>query len=132
MADLNRNKDAAKTTKIVGSDQNGTETNFLGINDEGEIKVSSFPNISYVSIVKPVSTTEVLASVGASNLTGRKTLTIYNKGSQDIYYGPSGVTDLTGIPIFKDEILNIDVGDNVEIFLITKTGTSDVVIQEFS
>lgn len=132
MGDLNRDKDAAKTTKIIGSDIDGNETNFLAVNEEGEVQVSSFANISYLSTAKSVTTTEVLAAAGASNLSGRKKLIVYNRGPQDIFFGPTGVSETNGIPILKDEFASFDVGDNVNVYLVTKTGSSNVVIQEFS
>ena len=131
MADITE-KQASQSIKLVGSDLTGTETNYLDVTSEGEIKVASFPNVSYLTGLKTASTTELLVSVGGANLVSRKTLTIYNKGAQDVYFGPTGVTDTTGIPIIKDEAVTMDVGDNVHVYIVTKTGTTSVVIQEYS
>lgn len=131
MADLTEQQ-AGGTTKVIGSDLTGNETNFLGITDEGELKVASFPNLSYISSVKTINTIESIGAVGVSNLSNRKSLSIYNKGAQDIYYGPTGVTDTTGIPIFKDEVLSLDIGDGVDLYLVTKTGSATVIVQEFA
>lgn len=131
MGDLSE-KDASGTFKLVGSDQNGNETNYLNVTNEGEVKISNFANVSFIAANKNVSTTESLASVGGSNLSNRKTLVIFNRGGQTIYYGPSGVTDLTGIAIEKDELISLPFGEAINVYLITKTGTSTVTIQELS
>ena len=109
-----------------------SETNIVKVSPEGELAVSNFANINFVDANKTASTTEILACAGVSNLANRKTLVIYNRGSQDIYYGTTGVDDTTGIIIAKDELVNFSVGENVEIYIVTKTGNSTVTIQEFS
>ena len=132
MADLTE-KEAGGTTKIIGANPStGQETNFADVTSEGELKISSFANVDFQDVVKTVSTFEIKASVGASNLSNRKTLLIVNKGAQDVFYGTTGVSSTTGAVIEKDETINIDVGDNIDIFLVTAASTSDVVIQEFS
>lgn len=131
MADIIE-KNASQAVKLVGSDQSGNETNYLNVTSEGEIKISNFANISFLAANKNITATESLASVGGSNLANRKTLVIFNRGGQTVYYGPSGVTDLTGIAIEKDELISLPFGDNINVYLITKTGTSTVTIQELA
>jgi hypothetical protein len=85
---------------------------------------------AYVAGSISVSTTQVEAKVLASRLTNRETLRIFNNSSVTIYFGPSGVTSATGEPIFKNQWVNIPIGD-IAVFLITASGTaSDVRIQE--
>ena len=67
-----------------------------------------------------------------SNLPNRKSLVIYNRGAQEVYYGTTGVDDTTGIVIEKDELIILAVGDGVNIYLVTKTGNATVTIQEFA
>ena len=87
---------------------------------------------SYTAGVISVSTTQTEAKVGGSRLTGRENLRIYNNSNVTIYFGPSGVTSSTGEPIFKNQWVNIPIGD-IGVFLITASGTaSDVRIQEFA
>ena len=132
MADLTE-KQAGGTTKIVGADPStGQETNFLNVTSEGEAKISSFANVDFQRAVKTVSAVQIRASVGASNLSNRKLLVIFNKDAQDVFYGPTGLISSDGIPIEKEEIIVLAVGDNIDIFLITAVSTSDVIIQEFS
>ena len=131
MADLIE-KESAGAMKIVGSNADGNETNYANVTAEGELKISSFANVDFQSANKTINTTETLASVAVSNLSNRKTLLIFNRGSQTVYYGPSGVDDATGIPIEKDELITLDVGENILIYLITKTGNATVTIQELA
>jgi len=73
-----------------------------------------------------------LANVSGSNLANRKSLIVFNRGTSDVFYGTTGVSDTTGIAVVKDEILTLLVGDNIDVFLVTKTGSSTVTIQEFA
>lgn len=94
-------------------------------------ELSDVVNQSYVAGSISVSTSAVEAKVGGSRLTGRETLRIYNNSNTTIYFGPSGVTAATGEPVYKDQWVNIPIGDQLAVFLITDSGTaSDVRIQE--
>jgi hypothetical protein len=85
---------------------------------------------SYIAGSISVSTTQVEAKVGASRVATRETLRIFNNSSTTIYFGPAGVTSSTGEPIFKNQWVNIPIGD-IAVFLITASGTAaDVRIQE--
>lgn len=87
-------------------------------------------NDSYIAGKISVSTTQVEAKVGASRVKNREVLRIYNNSSTTIYFGPSGVTSLIGEPIFKNQWVNIPIGD-IGVFLVTASGTAaDVRIQE--
>lgn len=85
---------------------------------------------SYLAGTISISTTQVEAKVGASRSITRETLRVYNNSLITIYFGPSGVTAATGEPIFKNQWVNIPIGD-LGVFLITASGTAaDVRIQE--
>lgn len=127
MADLTFTE-ASQPINIVGAD----ETNVAKVSDQGELFVSNFANVTLVDATKTITTTESLAAVGGSNLANRKSLVIYNRGAQDVFYGTTGVDDTTGIPIIKDEIITLAIGENVSVYLVTKTGTASVTFQEFA
>jgi len=132
MADLS-NLEASQAVKIAGAvPSTGTETFFADVTSEGELKISSFANVSYAAVLKTVTTVQSLASVGVSNLANRKGLVIYNKGAQSIYYGPTGVTAATGIPVLKDEIVVLGYGQNINVYVLTSTSTADVIYQEYA
>ena len=133
MGDLTE-KQAGGTTKIVGADPDTGEENFFAeVTSEGELKISSFANVDFQDVNKAASGTEILAAVGGSNLTNRKSLIIYNRVGDAIYYGTTGVGETTGIEIEEGELITLLVGDNIDIYIATKAGGSaTVTLQEFS
>jgi len=86
---------------------------------------------NYAGGAVSVTNSQIEAKVGASRLAGREYLIIYNNGSQTIYFGPSGVTTTSGIPIEKNQSMGIPIGD-LGLFLITASGTQNVRVQEFA
>lgn len=96
-------------------------------NDRSDVTESS-----YLTGTVSVSTTEVEAKVGSSRLDRRQSIILYNKGANTVYYGPTGVTSTTGIPLFKFQTLKFMQG-NIGVFLICATSESaTVIIQELS
>ena len=132
MADLS-GKDATEAVRIVGSDSSGVETNFAGVSSNQDVSTADKSNTSYVSLRFSVSTTEVEAKVGGSPLSTRKELVIYNDGNKDVFYGPTGVTSsgsTKGILIPVGGDARLPYGPGVSVFLITSSGTTDVIVQE--
>lgn len=86
----------------------------------------------YVAGRKTISTSQVLAAASTSNQTGRQTLFIYNTSSTvTVYFGPSGLSSsTTGIPIEPTSSVRMDVSDAVSVYLLTASGSADVVIHE--
>jgi hypothetical protein len=100
----------------------------MGIN--GGSEYADVLTDAYVAGVISVSTTQIEAKVGTSRLENREVLRIFNNSNTTLYFGPSGVTASTGEPLFKNQWINIPIGD-IAVFLITASGTaSDVRIQE--
>ena len=132
MADLDK-KNSSTTVRIVGADNiTGAETNFADVTGEGEIKISSFANVDFQDSTKTITTTQSLLAVGVSNLANRKSVALFNKGAQTVYYGTTGVTSSTGIAVEKDEFLELAIGDNIDVYLVTGSASASVVIQEFA
>ena len=81
-----------------------------------------------------VTSTEQIASTGL--LTNeREKLVLYVLGNQTVFIGPTGVSHTgtsEGIPIDKDEFFEDDVSSDVEYYLVTQTGTSEVIVWEYS
>jgi len=102
----------------------------MAINESSEF--SDVLEDSYVAGTISVSTTQVEAKVGASRLSRRETVRIFNNSNTIIYFGPNGLTSSTGEPIYKGQSVNIMVGD-LGVYLLTASGTaSDVRIQEWA
>jgi hypothetical protein len=85
----------------------------------------------YVSGPVSVTTSEIEAKVGGSRLAGREALTITNKGTAKVYYGPTGVTSTTGDVLEKDQFVSLPMGD-IGVFVITASGTATVIVQEMA
>jgi len=78
-----------------------------------------------------VGTSFAEAKVGASRLTGRKSLTVFNNSNATIYWGyTNAVTTSTGTPIFKDQQVEFAVGDAQGIFLIAGSAGNNVRVTE--
>jgi hypothetical protein len=92
---------------------------------------SDVDNSSYLQGVISVTTSQVEAKVGASRLTSRQNLRIFNNSDRTIYFGPSGVTSSIGEPLYKQQWVELPVGDSIGVYLITASGTAtDIRIQE--
>lgn len=79
-----------------------------------------------------VSTSQVEAKVGGSRLLSRQSIILYNKGSDSVYYGPSGVTASTGARLFPFQKVKLMLGD-IGVYLICDTGDSaNVIVQELA
>jgi len=87
-------------------------------------------NDAYGSTVISVGTVAVEARVGAQTMAKRETLLIANKGPDVIYFGPPGVTPSSGMPLPCGKAVKLNFGDCNPVFLITATGTSNVIVQE--
>lgn len=89
-------------------------------------------NDSYLSGIVTVGTTAVEAKVGGSALSGREILVIYNNSNSTIYYGPSGVTTSTGVPLQKNQFVSMPVGNGIGVFLIAGSAGNNIIVQEMS
>lgn len=88
---------------------------------------------SYVSGNITVGTSEILAAaVGGVNLILRQELLIFNRSSAIIYFGPTGVTTATGIPVGPNEVLNLPYGQSISVYLIAGTAGNTVTVQEMA
>jgi hypothetical protein len=86
----------------------------------------------YAQGIVTVGTTQVLAKVGASPLSGRENLRIYNKSNKTVYFGPTGVTTSTGEPIEKKQWINIPAGEAIGVYLITTEANQEVIVSEWA
>ncbi len=103
----------------------------MGISYSGEL--DDVNNNSYLSGAVNVTSSAVEAKVGANRLEGRELLTITNKGSKTVYYGPAGVTSTTGDPLYKDQFVSLPFGDNIAVYVVCAgADTATVIVQESS
>lgn len=96
-------------------------------------ELSDVERDSYISGSVSVTSVAIEAKVGASRLTGREVITVLNKGSNRIYYGPSGVTTTTGSVLEKNQFLSMSLGDSLALFLVCASGESaTAIVQEIA
>lgn len=76
-----------------------------------------------------VGTTASEARINAARLPKRQVVRIFNTGDKTVYW--SFDSSIIGEPLFKNESLTIQVGD-IPVWLITLSGTSNVVVHEVS
>ncbi|MEO0271691.1 MAG: hypothetical protein ABIM30_01205 [candidate division WOR-3 bacterium] len=78
-----------------------------------------------------VGTSAIEAKVGSTRLENRKVLVIYNSSNSTIYWGFSpSLTTTSGLPIFKQQTLTIQIGDALAIYLIANTSGNNILIAE--
>ena len=87
-------------------------------------------NDGYVTGIVTVGVSQIEAKSGAQALNGRNVILIQNKSNNTVYFGPTGVTTTTGIPIRKNQFVSLTVSDNISIFLIAAEAGNDVIVQE--
>lgn len=97
----------------------------------GTWNVNNLLNASGVQGSISVTTTATAARVGGANLANRKNMTVWNNGTQTLYWGyTSGVTTANGTPLMINQQLIGDWGPSTTIFLIATSGSHDVRITE--
>jgi hypothetical protein len=130
MADLT-DAEASLPTKLVGADNTGAETSFVNSTGVGELSVSDIITGVGTQGALTVGTSAVEAKTGASALTNRKLLTIFNNSGTTIYWGrTSGVTTSTGTPIFEKQFFTFDFAADAPVYLIAGTAGNNVRITE--
>jgi hypothetical protein len=120
MGDLSQIQ-SAEFVAVVGSDSSGNETNPVNSTANGEIKSAEMLRSGGNQASKSmIANTAIRASVGASNLTGRKFLAVFAETNK-IYWGfTSAVTIATGFPIEKNAPASVfAAGDDCNIWLVS-------------
>lgn len=90
-------------------------------------------NASYVTTQIVATSVASEAKVGVTRLSKRQLILLTNTSSSIVYFGPSGVTTSTGVPLRKDELISLPFGENIAVFLIcAPTESATVTVQEIS
>jgi type V secretory pathway adhesin AidA len=79
---------------------------------------------------KTITTSQTILAVSTSNNEARQFVRIFNKGTNKIYIGVSGVTTTNGEPLEKNQNITIAITSSLSLYAITASGTSDVIIWE--
>ena len=92
--------------------------------DSNKVYTQDVISESIVEGVLTVTTTPIEVKVGAARLPRRILITIFNNGSQVIYWGTNAVSSVTGLPIFKKQTVFLPISDTVPIYVCTSTGSN--------
>lgn len=122
-------KDKDDRDKLI---KGGSDNTIIG-NIGDNLKTGNIIDTDSINTNISVGTTAVEAKVGASRLADRISLTVFNNGSQTIYWGySSSVTTTNGTPIFKNQLFEFDISDNRGVWLIASSAGQDVRVTEAS
>ena len=100
----------------------------------GVSSADSFDFLNYEAVYGTLSVglTAVQVKVGASNLDNRK-LVIMQPKDNGIYWGYTNlVTTSNGIQMFKDQIIPMEVGPDISIWVIADGAGKSMRIQELA
>lgn len=116
---------------LIAGSEDGTKTGFkraLKVEPDSSLNVVDFINAGTgVEGIIIVGTSAVEAKVGITALTNRRSLTIFNFGTDIIYWGYSpAVTTLTGTPIFKKQQAMWAVGDDQPVYLVSASAGNNI------
>ncbi len=129
MADLNE-KEASSSSKIVGADSTGNETDYAIVTSNQELAIrDTHDNGGLDTILSLDAITAVEGKVGALPKAERKYI-IMEALDTNIKWGFSNTTQ--SFDLFKSQLIMVPVGPNTEIWFIMSTGTGQVAFGELS
>jgi hypothetical protein len=127
--------DSGNPLKVGGRGVDGLLTALSASNDRFDLLgdlyrrvwVNTSANVGMTVGTETVGTTA--AEVAASPLAGRRFVTIQNEGTVDVYMGHSAaVTTANGIKISKKSSATFELGEDIDIFMISGSAGQDVRI----
>ena len=124
MADLDF-LESSSPVQITGDD----ESFAADVGERKELSTSNTIRQNLTSGALTVGTTAVEIKVGGTRLANRKSVFLFNNSNKTMYWGDSGVTTTTGIPIARGESVTIAIED-VAVFVITDQAGRDARVVE--
>jgi len=123
MGDLNK-KQTARSVQIMGADTNNSPTAPVHSFSNQDLGISDVIHTGGTNGDVSVGTTAIIARVGATNLTDRKFVRIYNSGNTKLYWGfKSNTTSSAGAnagePIYKKTWITVSAVSNVDIYIVS-------------
>jgi len=127
--------DSGNPVKIGGRGVDGLLSALSASNDRFDLLGDMYRRLwvnSSANVGMSVGTESVgltAAEVAASPLAGRRFITIQNEGTADVYMGHSAaVTTANGIKISKKSSATFELGEDIDIFMISGSAGQDVRI----
>jgi hypothetical protein len=119
MADLDFLERSSPVQLVGGDEQYPAD-----ISIRKELSTSDTIRENLISGSLSVGTTAVEVKVGASRLANRKSIALYNNSNRTMWWGGSGVTPSSGVPINKGELLTLAIED-VAVFVVSDQASQD-------
>ena len=82
----------------------------------GELLVADFFDTSLIHGSVSVTTSEIQAKVGVSNLADRRFIRVFNSTNGKIYYGATGLSTSDSEFLQKGEAITLPAGPNIDVF----------------
>lgn len=125
--------DIRDLTHVSDSIKIGDGTDFLAVEADGSINVNAseagYSSCSNASIAIATSATDVVAT----ELSGRKELTLQNVGGKDVYIGcDASVTTSNGLLVPKGATASFRFGDSINVHAIADGAASELRILELA
>jgi hypothetical protein len=135
--DLSHTQDSARigdgtdlvTVTNVASDY-GLDVNI--INTELPISDTALANTAIATAANALDVANTAEDLVASPLANRKYLFAYNNGNKEAYIGASGVTALTGFPVYPGSILELRAGPSIDIEWVSADTNQEMRTMELS
>jgi len=121
--------ESSGSTKIVGSDLDGNETNSIGASSNKEIFIRDTHDNGGLDTVINLTTTPSEGKVDVARKTLRKYV-LMQALDTNIVWGFTNTTQ--SFDLFKNQLIMVPVGENTEIWFKMKSGTGDIAFGELS
>ena len=134
--DLNATDDAVQAWAFDGTGNAITSTTgYLDVNiAAGSVTVSdaALANSAIKTVAETVGTSAALIIDGADELSGRKYVYLYNNDNRYTYLGASGVTTSNGFPLPPGAIIDVRIGDAVDLYMIADAAGQNIRTMQLS
>ena len=124
---LQRREDALSTTTSADDDYDSIKGDVYG-----RVYVTEAPNVSVTSAAETIAAANTAQDVATSTLTGRTRMIIQNGSTDEIYIGGTGVTTSTGIEIAKKATMTLEIGENVDLQVVSGTISAAYNVMQMS
>jgi hypothetical protein len=121
---LSVREDVLSSSTSASGDYQSLKTDKLGrayVNDSNQ-------SAAFSAVVVAATATDLVPT----DLANRKSILIQNIGSKNIFIGNSGVTVSNGIRLSAGSSAEFSITDNVNVYAISQTGTSEVRVMELA
>jgi len=130
---LDTENDAELTKSIITGKRLDGSFDTIRQTNNNELLIADTLNSGGTQGALTVGTTAVLVNVSGTNLTNRKSVSLYNNSLLTFFWGYTNtVTSTTGTPIAPGQFVTWDVGATVNIYVITTLAAQNARITEAS